>query len=73
MECSCTIQKLSIAEEDGLFLFKALAGKLEEEDLLFVSCLARQIWLRRNSYVFGGTLPQPAFLVHSTTEFLADF
>jgi hypothetical protein len=73
MECSRKIQKLAIDEDDGLLLFWKLFDTLEEEDLLLVSCLARQIWLRRNSIVFGGTLSSPTHMVKSTMDFLTEF
>lgn len=73
MECNKTIQKLSIAEDDGLCLFEKLMEKLDDDDLILVSCLARRIWLWRNSVVFGGQPSSPVHLVQSTIDSLADF
>lgn len=58
-KCSRKIQKLSIVESDGLCLFEQLLSKLNVDDLEFVACLARSIWLRRNSVVFGGIFTPP--------------
>lgn len=73
MECSRKIQKLSVEEDDGLGLFAKLMDKLEEGELLLVSCLARRIWLQRNSVVFGGPSSPPDLLVKSTTDSLEAF
>jgi hypothetical protein len=70
MECGRRIQKLSLATDDGLGLFESWMGKLEQEELNFVSCMARRIWLRRNSVVFGGLISPPGLLVQSTKESL---
>lgn len=60
-------------EDDGLCWFEALLEKLEEEDLLFVLSLARQIWFRRNALVFGGKLSSPAQVVQCTKDSLMEF
>lgn len=43
MECNRVIQKLSIAEEDGLLLFEHLMDKLDDNDLAVVSCVAQRL------------------------------
>lgn len=73
MECHRKIQKLSISEEDGLHLVEQWMISLDEDDLCFVSCLARRIWMRRNAIVFGGHLPPPALLVQCTISSLAEY
>lgn len=57
------IQKLSIVADEGLCLFERWMSKLEDEDLILVSCVAQCIWLCRNSVIFGGLVPSPAHLV----------
>lgn len=73
MECNRVIQKLSIAKEDGLSLFQRWMTKLDEEDLVYVSCVAQSIWLRRNTVVFEGKFSSPAQIVHSTLTSLEAF
>lgn len=73
MECSRKVQKLSIAEDDGMCLFEQLLDKLDEDKLLLVSCLARSIWLRRNSVVFGGQPSSSGFLVQNAVASFANF
>lgn len=73
MECKRKIQKPSIAENDGLCLIEKLLEKLDEDDLEFVSCLARTIWPRRNSIVFGGVLTPLVQQVKTTEDYMADF
>lgn len=49
-----------------------MLSKLDEAELEFASCLARSIWLRRNSVVFGGPFTPLARLVKSVTDSLMD-
>lgn len=54
-------------------LFEQLLDKLDEDKLLLVSCLARSIWLRRNSVVFGGQPSSSGFLVQNAVASFANF
>ncbi|GLT54196.1 hypothetical protein SLA2020_274150 [Shorea laevis] len=62
MECKAKIQKLSILAIDGFHLFESLEELLDDADLELVSALARGIWLRRNSVIFGGHFLSPSQL-----------
>jgi ribonuclease HI len=73
MEGGRQIQKLVIAESDGLELFEKLSDALEDDVLELVVVLARKIWLRRNSFVFSGVLSSPQQLVKAAKDSLSDF
>jgi hypothetical protein len=40
IECNRVIHKLSIAKDDGLWLFERLMAKLADDDLTLVTCVA---------------------------------
>lgn len=73
MDCRRRIQKLSILEDNGLRLIEQLLSKLDIDDFLFVACLARNLWLNRNTCVFGGQPLPPGTLIQRTTSFLEAF
>ena len=58
-QCTNSIQK-SCSEEDvfSQILLK-LSEKLTENDFELLACVARQIWLRRNKWVFDGQFLHP--------------
>jgi hypothetical protein len=59
LELNAKIQK-SISEEDEFnFILQRLLDRLEGPDFDKVVCTARQIWLRRNKWVFEGQLIHP--------------
>jgi hypothetical protein len=47
--------------------------KLKMRTFLLVACVARRIWLRRNTVVFGGKFLSPAQIVQSTLSSLEAF
>lgn len=59
MECNWKIHKLSISKDEGMSLAENLMASLDEDDLALAGILARKIWLRRNSVVYGGDLMSP--------------
>lgn len=73
MECSKRIQKLSIQAHDGFQLFEKLIELLETAEVEVVVCLARSIWLRRNTVVFGGYFSSPTQLVKQGIASLEEF
>lgn len=73
MECHSRIQKMAIMEDDGLSWFLKVHEAMEEEDLLLVISMARQIRFRRNVVVFGGQISSPTHVVKCTRDSLADF
>jgi hypothetical protein len=62
-ECCRSIQKCSSDEDGFLEIFVKLASKLSEEELQLAAGVARQIWMRRNSVVFGGEFLSPSTMV----------
>jgi hypothetical protein len=72
-ECSRRVQKLSIEAHDGFSLFSQLLDLLDDNELAEVIFIARRIWLRRNSILFGGVLSSPAQLVQQSIASLQEF
>ena len=54
VECCRSLQKCSSVEEGFPVLLGKLACKLSEDEVQLAVGVARQIWLRQNSVVFGG-------------------
>lgn len=73
MESGWKIHKLVIVESDGVGLFEKLSNALEDDALELAMVLARKLWLRRNSIIFGGAISSPQQLVKVAKESLADF
>jgi hypothetical protein len=53
-ECGRSLQKCSSDEEGFPEIIQKWASKLSEDEMQLAVGVARQIWLRRNSVVFGG-------------------
>jgi hypothetical protein len=51
-ECPRCIQKLAMDPTDGRSLFEGWLQKLEGADFIFAIAVVRQLWLRRNAFVF---------------------
>lgn len=66
-------KKSTSAEEEFINIFVDLREKLGSEEVQFFAVLARQLWLRWNSFVFGGPLTAPAVLVRQAHEQMAAF
>jgi ribonuclease HI len=67
LECCRRIQKSTSDEDDFLNIFEKLMGKLETEEVSFMACVARQVWLRRNKVVFGEELQSPSKVIQLAT------
>lgn len=67
-ESSRKIQKISLAEDDGMALLQALHEKLEEHDFIHVILVAQLIWLRINSFIFDGLFYPPSLLVQQACD-----
>jgi hypothetical protein len=63
IECSSKIHKCTSEEEDFMRLVERLMAWLDEDQMHLVATVARQIWLRRNSVVFGGDFLDSASLM----------
>lgn len=72
-ECTRKVQKLSLRESDGFPFIENLMSLLEDVDLEQVCVIARRLWLRCNTVVFGGSLIPPIQLVHQGYTELDDF
>lgn len=60
-ECSPKIHKCTSDEIDFLHIMAKLMERLDQ--LQFVATVARQVWIRRKSIVFGGDMVDPSSLV----------
>jgi hypothetical protein len=62
-ECGRSIQKCHSAEEGFPEILEKLVDRLSEEEMQLAVGVARQIWLRRNSVIFGGDFLSPSALI----------
>jgi hypothetical protein len=65
MECPARIQKCPCDEDDFASIFMRLGERLTDEELRLVVTVARQIWFRRNNFVFKGEFKAPGDLVQA--------
>jgi hypothetical protein len=65
LACLKRIQKTTCDEDVFLNIFEKLLGRLEEDEINLVACVARQIWLRRNRLVFEGVFSSPMQLIQN--------
>jgi hypothetical protein len=68
MECSPKIHKCTSDEIDFIHVMEKLMERLDSDQMHMVVIVARQIWLRRNSMVFGGDMVAPSDLVRRARE-----
>lgn len=64
---------MALLASDGFGLFSQLRDRLNEEDLLLSLMVARNIWLRRNSFVFESFFNPPQQVMCKATEAAAYF
>jgi exonuclease III/ribonuclease HI len=62
-ECPNRIQKSSCEAKEFLCIMQWLLNKCTEEEIQLVILVARQIWHRRNSLIFGGSFSSPSVLL----------
>jgi len=60
-------------ECDGLIILQQLMDKLEGGEFIMALTVARLIWLRRNSQVFGGVFTPPLQLVQQAYVAIDNF
>lgn len=72
-ERSRRVQKISLVESEGVCFIKQLMAKLEVEEVEEALTVARLIWLRRNSFVFGREFTFPSKLVIIAKESVDNF
>ena len=68
MEGNRSLQKSLTDEADFFNLFGTLLEKLEEKELQLFVAVARQLWFRRNSVVFKGTMYSPAVVLKKARD-----
>ena len=66
--CNLKIQKCPSFYDDFINIFEVLHERLQMDELQSVAIIARLIWLRRNTMVFGGDLSAPAELIRHGQE-----
>ncbi|XP_059450800.1 uncharacterized protein LOC132181566 [Corylus avellana] len=62
-ECSPKISKCASIVDDFSAIMAHLLERLDADQLQLMAATARQIWLRRNSVVFGGELTDPSTII----------
>jgi hypothetical protein len=67
LDCSTRIHKSTMSVESFANIFLGLHEKLEKE-LLLVVITARQIWLRRNSFIFNEEFSDPMTVVRRAKD-----
>jgi hypothetical protein len=68
VECSSKLQKCATMEVTFARLFTELADRLDVDEMQMVGVVARLIWLRRNSVVFGGGFTSPKHILETATS-----
>jgi ribonuclease HI len=63
MECNPRIHKCTSDEVDFLYIMEKLMDRFDDDQMQLVVTVARQIWFRRNSIVFGGDMVSPGVVV----------
>ena len=72
-ECNLKIQNCLSFDDDFINIFEVLHERLRTDELQLVAIIARLIWLRRNTVVFGGDLSAPAELIRHGEEQIDTF
>lgn len=68
LECDCQIQNSTSDVNDFIFIFQKLLDRLDPHQMHIVATVARQLWLKRNSFVFNGEFLSPSSLVRQALE-----
>jgi hypothetical protein len=68
LECKGKFQKCLSGEVGFMELLEKLLQRLDVEEMQLMVTVARQIWLRRNSVIFGGDFLAPFALVRLAKE-----
>jgi hypothetical protein len=72
-ECSSKLQKCATMEVTFANLFTELADRLDADEMQKVAVVARLIWLRRNSVMFGGDFMSPNHILETASSQLDNF
>ena len=69
--CDRPIQKKkSVNHEEFVFIWEELLRILSKEDMEFMAVVARQLWLRRNAFVYGNKINLSSTMVGCVVELL---
>ena len=72
-ECSIKFQKYSFAPISFIHLLEILMERLDVKELQFFAVVARQLWLRGNSFVFGSDFHSPSRVICLAKEQMQAF
>jgi hypothetical protein len=72
-ECSRRIQKMAIEITDGWGLVQSWMARLEGDELILVLTVARQIWNRRNTFVFENLFLSPLLVLNEAKSMIVAF
>jgi ribonuclease HI len=67
-ECSRRIQKTPLEHTGFMDIFEGLVRRFDEAEIDLFANIARQIWLRRNQWVFTGKFFSPVQILQRATE-----
>ncbi|XP_059434317.1 uncharacterized protein LOC132167380 [Corylus avellana] len=73
LECPKKLQKCRSAATDFMAIFRELSSKLAPDEIKLFAAIVRQLWLRRNLFVFGGQLTAPAVILRQAKDQLEAF
>jgi ribonuclease HI len=68
LECNPKIHKCTSDEVDFIYVMEKLLARLDDDQMQLVGTVARQIWFRRNSIVFGGKMVAPGVVVQRAKD-----
>jgi len=72
-ECSKRLQKLALIARDGKELTSFFLEKLDDSETVEAFVVARMIWLRRNSLVYGNKFQSPQRVVKISKVAIKEF
>jgi hypothetical protein len=72
-ESSRAIQKCAIEADEFHNIFSCLSDRLNQEELELATIIAQKLWLRRNQWVFEGTLIPPKCLIIGARDSLEKY
>jgi ribonuclease HI len=67
-ECPRKIQKSTSDQTSFLDIFEGLLNRLDDEEMDLVASTARQVWLRRNQWVFDAKFLAPTHVVQRAAD-----
>jgi ribonuclease HI len=71
--CGIKIQKAHCEGDRFMDVMEFLTKRCDMDEMALVASIARNIWLRRNTYVHGGEFKHPKRLVQEIEDFMQQF